>query len=183
LLPVFVQAEAGAVVTLASFAAGTLGGNDALGARNFSHTSTGAVTDTAAETAIVAYRNKTTYAGISNPVPARLLYPGFASVHDGIIRVSFRLGPTFSGSPTWTSVNASDSIIEYSTNAVLSSAGTRGPSFFISGGKQVSDSLAIDFSRAGLELYPGDVCAITCERLTGTGNYTVFQTQTWEELF
>jgi hypothetical protein len=175
----------GAVLKSASFAAGTMGGVESTGTRVFSRSGYITVADTAAERCLVAFRNKTTFNGGVNPIPARLLMPSFGSAHDGLILVRYRLNPGFSNTPSWTDVNSADSVMEYSTDAILNAAdmGDEGPGFIISGGAKMTAGDNADFSRVGLERYPGEVCAITAQRISGTGGYSVLETQTWEELF
>ena len=185
LLPVRMYAGQGAVLKSASFAAGTMGGVESTGTRVFSRSGYIPVADTAAERCLVAFRNKTTFNGGVNPIPARLLMPSFGSAHDGLILVRYRLNPGFSNTPSWTDVNSADSVMEYSTDAILNAAdmGDEGPGFIISGGAKMTAGDNADFSRVGLERYPGEVCAITAQRISGTGGYSVLETQTWEELF
>jgi len=183
LLPVRVEAGAGAVVKTASLQAGTLGGSENLGARIFSNVGSKNFLDNADEQFFILFRNLEIFNGRLNPITARLLFLNFASDIDGIVVVSFKRDPVISNAPTWIPVDTGNSVVEYSGDATFSDYGRQVASFFIAGGQKISTAESTDYSRIGLQLRPSEQMAITVQRLSGTVSFSIYQSMTWEELF
>jgi len=108
-------------VVSGSLAAGVInGGGEDIAGREFTWVSdVNTVSDSAT---IVVFRNKSTFYGIENKVPARLLLISGANVGNKTVRWRILKNPNLKASPVpvWTDVDTNNSTLEYSTNAVVS---------------------------------------------------------------
>lgn len=103
-----------------SLAAGIVdGGGEDIAGRQFSWANPETITFSDSTT-LVTFRNKTTFQGISNRVPARLLLISGANAANKTLKWRLLKNPTLEASPVpvWTDVNTNNSTLEYSTNAV-----------------------------------------------------------------
>lgn len=191
--PVSVETSGAMSIKSASWNAGTINGSDTWGARFFEFGGSGTLSSTNLLT-LTNFRNKTTYKTVSNKVKASLLrYKFFVdSPVSGTGTVEFKItrNATLSGTPSYTDIDADNSVMEYDTTATYLSGGQNiftdwvgyasgtAPSAPTTGGD--SSEVAQSF---GLYLLPGESATITAQNVDGTSNVTVRAVFNWIELF
>ena len=127
----------------------------------------------------IAFRNKTTYAGLENRVSALLKL--VTSANEWNKPVSFRLlkQPDFD-SATWADINTADSTLEFSTDLVLTAGAEDGETFLNWTGAK-SDNFFEDVTDQNLLLPPGGVAVFYFE--TTSSATDVLLAIRWAELF
>lgn len=185
-LPVRMDASAGCTITTASFQAGTFGGDEQVGFRQFNTDSWAAIGDINTETAVAVFRSVPTFNGQTNGMLAKLLAASFASDLEGVGIVRIYRDATLAGTPTWVDVRANESVIQTAT--VVSANPTVGTGVRIfsthlaTGNSGVGASIAGgDVSFQDIELWAGENAVITVQRLFGTTNYSFGLSFSWRE--
>lgn len=130
---------------------------------------------TGTNTVVAAFRNKTTFAGITNYIPA--LLERIAISTDGAQAVTLALykGVTLTNSPTWTDADTANSTLEYSTDATVSFTAQ---DLLISFELFKTQNYVEEVEKYNFLLYPGEIAAFVVN-----GNNTVRQSINWNELF
>lgn len=205
--PLTIMAHDGGKVYTASWNGGVIGNGSLTGNRPFHFPNTiiadgaaasqGEMTLTGTDVGtVVIFNAKDTYQGKTNNVKSRLLGYNFeVDVPAGNVygEVVFQLVgvQTLSGTPAYTDINTTASVIRYDHTAgagasVDVTAGVpvaqEALSYVGSSKGGVSGSTAIDAERIGAFAYAGDVFAIIAKDLGGNG-VTVRVALNWEELF
>lgn len=128
---------------------------------------------------ILTIRNNTTYNSLDNMVTVSPdIISAYSASGTNAVIINVYLNPTFTTSLTYTNINATTSVISYSTTAsAITSTGTPLFTFFVSPG--TTDK--INLSSQNVILNPGDVLAITARTISGTS--TVYASISWKEQF
>lgn len=124
----------------------------------------GKKTTVTTKVAILTIRNKTTYQSATNRVPVK---PDVITVAtDGTKTVTFRviLNTTLGGSPSYTDINADNSVVDVDTAGTTTTGGIEVLNFQL--GKADSDKFFISDLLLGLN--PGDTLTITAESSANT---------------
>lgn len=151
-------------------------GNDIAGRRfNYSNS---AVFTISGNTTIIAFRNKATFNGIQNRVAARLLQVSGANELNKNVRWKIYKNPTFSNTPTWSDVDTNNSVLEYSTDAVVNT-GVSNDLFMAWNVQRLGDFLEY-VEGLKLDLRPNGEAAFVLET-TGSGEADI--SIRWNELF
>lgn len=167
-------------VRIGSINAGIVdGGGSEAGVRNFTLE---APTFTATSTGygrIIAFRNKTTFSGIENRVSALLkLISVSTALGNKACKFKLLKNPTVTGG-NWTSVNANDSVLEYSTDTTV---GSFTGEAFLAWNLSANTGMPLqDVSMQNLLLKPGGVAVFAATTLGS--NTDVDLAIRWAELF
>ncbi|KKL89910.1 hypothetical protein LCGC14_1909960 [marine sediment metagenome] len=166
------------VIKTSSGAIFTEGIDDKLGI-DFGASNTKALSD-ANETVILVIKNKTVYQSLENRVDILPLLLTLSAIGAGnakfhIFRVRFN--PILGGTPSFSDVDASNSVIATDTASTTVSGGSLLASFVL--GKTAS--LGVDLTSLAKELQPGSLLAITAQIAGGTTDVDV--ALVWRELF
>jgi hypothetical protein len=189
--PITTETSGAMSIGSGSWNAGTFGNGSVVGERSFCFAGSKTLSSTSLAT-VINFRNKSTYGGIANKVKAQLVAYQFyidGIAGDGQIEFKIIKNATLSGTPSYTSIDTTNSIIEYDTTATYSSGGQSkmiryiGYSSTAKGAGQQGDIEQAD--RLGLIAYPEDIFTITAQNVgTGsTSNVTVRVVFQWLELF
>lgn len=191
-LPIGFKAEGVMTMRTASWNGGKLGDSDIVGARFFSANNNETLAGTAVG-AVANFLNKTTYKGVTNRVKAKLLrysiYVDAPATGSGTVEFIIRKNATLSGTPSWTDVDADNSVMQFDTVATYASGGKQifvAHVGYASGTGATADTggateqAAQDF---GLFLLPGETATITAQNVAGSENVTVRVVFNWVELF
>lgn len=160
-------------VKIGSVSAGIVdGGNSKVTDRRFGASVPAKATST--DTIVVAFRNKSTFNSITNRIPALLERVALST--DGAQNVTIELwkGATLTGAETWTDADV-NSTLEYSTDAVLSVAGTE---FLIAFELSKSQDYVEKVGDFNFLLFPNETAIFLAN-----GNNTVKQSINWTENF
>lgn len=132
---------------------------------------------TAWTTHIVTFRNKATFNSIANRIPWQLLLLNATTDLNKI--ASFRLEKwvTITWTPTWTDVNTSDSVFEYSTNAVIT-AGTW--KILLAWWMWKTDTVFQNLTDQIIQLRPWEYASFY---VITTGTWDISLALRWKELF
>lgn len=164
-----------------SLAAGIVdGGSDDIAGRQFTWASDDVFTVSDSAT-LITFRNKTTFNGIENKVPARLLYISTANNGNKTVRWRLLKDPILAASPVpiWNDINPNNSTLEYSLNAVVEYYLSK--EYFMAWNQGTVGDFFEFVERLQLDMPPG-----------GTASFIVFTTGTgievdlairWSELF
>lgn len=130
----------------------------------------------ATETNILTIRNKTLFHGESNH---NEIYPRVVTIATlggtKPVTIFVTLDATLGGSPSYTSINTNESLVEYDTAGTTVSNGTRITTFVL--GKE--DSTILSLADYSLFLHEGSILTISAS--TPTGSVDVFASITWVE--
>ncbi len=163
-----------------SFAAGVIdgGGNDA-SSRRFTYAASNQ-TITAGTLTVITFRSKASFNSLVNYITSRLMLLSFNADMSKSSLWEFEKNGTIVGTPTWTDVDTADSVIEYSTNAVVTK-GTGSLEFSVPLGK-VDRVLLDNLENQLIELLPEEYMTIYITTPLGTtGTYDL--SFRWKELF
>jgi hypothetical protein len=162
-----------------SFEAGVAnGGGKDPAARRFTF-SLPDITITAGAYNAVTFRSRATFNSLTNYIQTIFT---LMSLTTGLNKASlweFRKDMTITNVPTWTDINTTDSIIEYSTDAVLTT-GTGTVSLAFTMG--TIDRLFQEIESQEIELFPQETITIVLNTPAGT-NGTIDLSMRWKELF
>lgn len=191
-LPVGFKAEGDMVIRTSSWNGGKIGNSDVVGARFFALNGSETLSGTNLAT-VANFQNKATYKGLENRVKAKLLrYEFFVDApasNSGTVEFVIRKNPTLSGVPSWTDVDADNSIMQFDTAASYDSGGQS--IFYVHIGYAASGGSGADTGGAseqnaenfGLFLLPEETVTITAQNVAGSENVTVRLAFNWIELF
>lgn len=160
-------------VQTACFAA-MLEGKRSVLSNPFSEDNTKAISSNTVITSIITIRNKSTFNGFTHFVPVYLNSVNVCSTGQRTAIIYIIRGGTLGGTPVWTDIDTTNSVIEFDT------AGTT-----ITGGIQYlaipsSGAQSIDLSNFNIYLEPGQTISVGC-RLVTTGTNDVTASLTWVE--
>lgn len=161
-----------------SFAAGIVdGGTTDVTSRENAYTNTGVFTIDS-DTSLVVFRNKPTFNSVSNKIFSRLLL--IAGSNDVNKNVRWRIikNPTLTNTPTWTSVDAYESIMEYSTDATIDF--TANDDTYLAWNVAKLGDFFHDVEKYKLDLPPNETAGFVIET-TGLGEAQL--SIRWKELF
>ena len=192
-LPICAYTSGAKTLRTASWAAGTIGDTDGVGSRPFHWDGTVALSGTNVAT-LAVFENKSTYQSKTNRVKGELVNMSFAvdapASGSGKVQFSFIRNPTLSGTPSWTDVDADNSVIRYDTVQTYGSGGVDVWTEWLdySGGanpnsSKSSQQASRDVVDIGFYLYPGDRMIIIAQNVAGSENVTVRAALNWRELF
>lgn len=134
---------------------------------------------------ILAVQNKNNFNALANMVEVDLdvvsLFNNGSNTESA--KFTIFLNPSFTpASPTFTDINASNSVMSYfrgnATSVIDPTSGTQLFTFYLDGGKT---SQVLDLTAMSIFLAPGDVVAIGAQALSGNGPVTA--SMSWTELF
>jgi len=191
-LPITAKADGDMVIRTASWNGGRLGAAESAGARFFSSNENVTLSGTNVAT-VVNFQNKTTYKGVTNRVKAKLLrYSLFVDAPasgSGTVEFIIRKNALRLGVPSWTDVDADNSVIQYDQVATYDSGGNAifyAHVGYAAGGGATADTGGATEQGAedfGLFLLPSETATITAQNVAGSENVTVRVVFNWIELF
>lgn len=191
--PVRLKTSGAMAIKVGSINAGTLNGSDIFGARYFSFSGSKTLSGTTLAN-VANFHNKTTYKTVANKVKASLLRLKIFvdAPADGTGTVQFKIikGGTFTGTPSYTDVDANNSVIEYDTTVTYASGGKEIYTDWVgysasnsNAGADLSGHDDFDTENLGLYLLPNEHVCITAQNVAGSTNVTVRVVFNWIELF
>lgn len=183
MLPIRMEAQrtsgtgANLVVSTASWCGGTYGADneDHVSARPFAATSSKTLSGSTL-TNLLTIENQSTFQTLTNRVVSELLLLNLAT--DGTKAVEFRLlkGATLGGSPSYSNVDATNSVCRTDTAGTTVTGGTYVGSFFLS--KVAQDRVYL--ADLGFEILPGEKLTIAA---ISTSASDVYASARWREMF
>lgn len=129
-------------------------------------------------TTLVAFRNKSTFNGIVNRIVARLVLISGSNELNKNARWRILKNPTFLNTPTWNDVNTLDSVLEYSTDALVDFAAPSAK--FLAWNVSKIESFFEMVKQLELDMPPNGVAAFVIST-AGTGEADL--SIRWNELF
>ena len=130
-------------------------------------------------TNVLAIQNQTTFNGKTNQVRVLLDAISLLNTAGGgnNARVDLYLNPTLSGTLTYTPINTTGSVVQFSTTSVTVTSGKLLMSFYC----DTQTAVTFDLDSYNIVLNPGDVLVIAGQGQGGTA--TMFASLTWSEGF
>ncbi len=169
------------VIKSGSIAAGvTDGGSSDVAARQFTWANDQTFTFSDSVT-LVTIRNKSTFQGIENRVPARLLLINGANESNKNLKWRLIKNPTLevSPSPVWISIDSNNSTLEYSLNAVVNY--NLSDDYFLAWNTGKLGDFWADVEQYSLDLPPGSMTSFVI--YSGATGAEVDIAIRWNELF
>lgn len=178
-------------IITASWLAGIMGDHNDVSGRNFTVKGSGTLSGTNKLT-LGNFHNKTTFNSRTNKIKAVLVsYQFFVDIPasgTGTVEFELRRNATLTGTPAYSDVDTTNSIIELDSALSYSSGGSLMLPEWIAYSSQGSGKSASNFGPASallrnLFLYPDEVATLTAQNVYGSTNVTVRYSFTWTELF
>lgn len=182
------------VVKSGSWQGGVIGNQSPAGERPFSDEQVATSVDDTA-TLVAAYRNVSTFQGLSNKVRALLrryhLFVdspsgGGGGTKSGTMRFRLLVNPVLGGTPNYQSIDSDNSVIEVDTAQTYTSGGVVGLTEWVgySSANQSTGTGSVTIPNAeqmSLFLDPGNVYAVVADRVDGVGTPNVRISFNWCE--
>lgn len=191
-LPLGFKAEDGMTVSTISMNAGKLGDSDFVGARFFPANRSKALVGTGLGT-VATFHNKSTFKTVTNRVMARLIRYSFfvdaPTSGSGTVEFKITKNATLAGVPTWTDVDADNSVMEFDTVQTYASGGRE---IFVAhvayaagagGAAKEGGGVEQNANEFGLFLLPNETATITAQNVNGATDVTARVVFNWIELF
>jgi len=141
----------------------------------FSEDNTKSITTTTI-TNVISIRCKTTFNGLTHYIPVSLASINICNTGQRTAVIYIIKAPTVGGTPSWTSINANESVMEIDTAGTTVTGGIQYAAFPM----QAGASQSFDLSSLNLYLEPGQTIVMGA-RLTTNGTNEVTVSITWLE--